>query len=609
MKRFEDMEQEEKEQLIKEYYSWLLDVPKEEIELEREIEYSFAGMYQDPYIYYPKLIGDLYRTDAMQKMGRITQLGTEIIGDGVSKQNRLDHCKHTAYLRLEESIYLLQEGKLYNNIVEANNLKIYLLAEEVKAALHDIGHSPFSHQVESVLNKLVDKIEIEYDEQYKNAEDFIPLEIEGDEERNLKISHEDIGKMYIEHDEQINEILSRVQGLKEALYTVMEEDVFSNRQHNEGNFDTDRKSYMLRDALYYGKPKNYIYPMYNRLFFKKGTDSQITDQEDATLDLNSIDIIDVYDDKDFEKVFKFLIERRDAYKERYFSPLRQVVETYIGFFLEKVYYSKDTTTLEITKFVDMYFKLIKYKGLRQEDYEFFKSFDEIKMYSEIINIAQNAKEESLKTYATMMIPKIEVFMDMVAEMIKNTTFTKQGELNKKRIRHQIQDILESSENDIFKKNIESKDFFRKNVIIVENLEEVPEEYRNHFRYSQKRIRIYDKSQPLYFHDVDGKIVPLDKHSRCQEVLSSYNIKLEDLYEKEVIDVYYCIIPELLSKGYTWDDINKLKTSVREYEFEHKPEISMKRHKTPERKRQLDGSIKVNDPLKDFYTKRAVGGER
>ena len=164
MQRFEDMTRQEKEKLMREYYSWLFEVPIEEIEIEREIEYSFAGTYHDPYIYYPKLIGDLYRTDAMQKMGRITQLGTEIIGDGVSKQNRLDHCKHTAYLRLEESIYLWQEGKLYRDIVQANNLKIYLLAEEVKAALHDIGHSPFSHQVESVLNKLVDKIEIEYDD-------------------------------------------------------------------------------------------------------------------------------------------------------------------------------------------------------------------------------------------------------------------------------------------------------------------------------------------------------------------------------------------------------------------------------------------------------------
>ena len=608
MQRFEDMTRQEKEKLMREYYSWLFEVPIEEIEIEREIEYSFAGTYHDPYIYYPKLIGDLYRTDAMQKMGRITQLGTEIIGDGVSKQNRLDHCKHTAYLRLEESIYLWQEGKLYRDIVQANNLKIYLLAEEVKAALHDIGHSPFSHQVESVLNKLVDKIEIEYDEQYKKAEDFIPLEIEGDEERKLKISHEDIGKMYIEYDEQINEILSRIPGLKDALYTVIEEDVFSNKQHTEGNFDVDRKSYMLKDALYYGKPKNYIYPIYKRLFFEKGTGKQIIDQDDVNLDLDSIDIIDVYDDKDFEKVLKFLIERRDAYKERYFSPLRQVLETYIGFFLEKVYYSKDKTTLDITRFVGMYFKLINYKGLRKVDYEFLKLVDELKMYSEIINIAQNAKNESLKTYATMMLPQIRVLMDMIFDMIKNTAFTKLGESNKKRIRHQIQDILESSENDKFKKNIETNDFFRKNVIIVENLEEVPEEYRKHFRNSQKRIGIYDKSQPIYFRDSDGKIVPFDKHPRCQEVLKLYGLKPEDLYKKEVIDVHYCIIPELENEGYTWDYIKELQSSVHEYEFEHKPEFSMKSHKTPERERKLDGSIKVKDPVTDFYTNR-VGGER
>lgn len=588
MRRFEDMEQQEKESLIKRYYSWLLEVPEEQIELEREIEYSFAPIYNDPYIYYPKLIGDLYKTDAMQKMRRISQFGIKIVGDGVSKQNRLDHCKHTAYLRLEESIYLWQQGgEVYNDVVEKNNLKKYLFAEEIKAALHDIGHAPFSHEMEASANNLVDEINFEYDESYPKASDFIPIQIDENKKGDLKVSHEDIGKMYIQNDKQINEILGRISGLKEALFTVIDQDVFNNKQHNEGNFDVDRKSYMLRDSLYYGEPLNYIYPIYKRLFFVKGTDKQILDSNDVNLDLRNIDIADVYENKDYEKGFEFLVDREKEYEERIYSPLCQVINKHIQYFLNTAYFSKDKTTKEIKRYIDTYLKLIKYHGLRKDDYDFFKSFDEIDMYSEILNIAQNSKDIFLKEIATMMLPEIRVFMDMIADMLGNDNRKDTLELSlekksKRKIVQQIYSLIEK-DNELLRR-IKSRNFLRENVIVMEHLpENVQNKYGNIIKHLRKKLTIYDKNEPLLFYDSNGEIKKFDEHSKFPE----------QFREERYIDVYYIIIPELLRDGWNQKDIDSLKADTKdhEYYFEYKPKISMRTHKTPGAER---------DHLYDFY---------
>ena len=539
-KRFEDMEQQEKEQLIKEYYSWLFEIPVEEIELEREIEYSFARTYEDPYIYYPKLMGDLYRTDSMQRMGRISQLGSKIIGDGASKQNRSDHCKHTAYLRLEESIYLWRDsGDLYKAIVKKNKLKKFLFAEEIKAGLHDIGHSPFSHEMENALNNFAKEFQIEDDDEYKNSSDFILLYTSNPS----KVTHEDIGKMYIKNDAQINEILSRIPGLKNALLTVIDEDIFNNKSHSEGNFDVDRKSYMLRDALFYGNPADYIYPMYKRLFFEKGTHKQITDPKDANIDLSNIDIIDVYDTEDYDTVLNFLQDRVAEYKERLYSPLCQVENNYIEYFLKTVYMSQDKTTAEITKYIDTYLKLIKYRGLRKEDYDFFRSFDEIKMYSNILNIAQNAENDFLKQVTTMMLPEIRVFMDMIADMLENSNQQKKLESSpsnnaEQKIVEQIYSIIHK-DNDLLRR-IKNRNYLRENVIIVKDVPpEVIETYgENIFTHSRKKIRIYDESEPLFFLDSNGEIKKIENHSKCPNDLN---------LGYEYVDVYYCIIPELISQ--------------------------------------------------------------
>ncbi len=134
-----------KKEVIEEFFKWIFD--REEVELTEEVDLSLASSYYDPNIYYPKEIEAFFNTDAMKRLGRISQLGLAVSENENLYHNRLDHSKGTYYRKLEELIYLTSDDN-YRKYIENNNLKLYLLAELIKEAGHDIGHLPLSHIME-----------------------------------------------------------------------------------------------------------------------------------------------------------------------------------------------------------------------------------------------------------------------------------------------------------------------------------------------------------------------------------------------------------------------------------------------------------------------------
>ena len=74
MIRLEDLPT--KEELIKKYYSWLLD--STDIKLEKEIDICLPVSDRDCFIYYPETLHDLFHTQSLQKLDRISQLSSII---------------------------------------------------------------------------------------------------------------------------------------------------------------------------------------------------------------------------------------------------------------------------------------------------------------------------------------------------------------------------------------------------------------------------------------------------------------------------------------------------------------------------------------------------
>ena len=134
-----------KKEITKDFFQWLFE--KEEIELTSEIDFSLCPYYNDPYIYYPQEIKNFFDTKAMKRLGKIGQLGLTISKNENSYHTRLEHSKGTYNRKLEELIMLYQNDN-YKKHIEDNNMKLYLIAELIKEAGHDIGHLPLSHIME-----------------------------------------------------------------------------------------------------------------------------------------------------------------------------------------------------------------------------------------------------------------------------------------------------------------------------------------------------------------------------------------------------------------------------------------------------------------------------
>ena len=186
---------ESKEPLIRDFFTWLFDddrIINKEVILEKEIDLTLAPYYMDPNIYFPKQIFDFFNTKAMKRLGRVSQLGLVINDFPNTYHNRLDHSKGVYYRKLEEMLYNFQNPDWKKNI-ESQKMKLYLLADLIKMAGHDIGHPPLSHELEMHLF------------QYKGA-------------------HEVIGKRIMLEDSEIQSLLNSIsKDLPSALKNLYKE--------------------------------------------------------------------------------------------------------------------------------------------------------------------------------------------------------------------------------------------------------------------------------------------------------------------------------------------------------------------------------------------------
>ena len=154
MTDFEDLQNMvTKEEIINEFFTWLFndeDVKDKSVVLKSEIDLSLAHDYFDPKIYFPEQIYRFFQTPAMRRLGRISQLSLSVNEFPNTYHDRLEHSKGVYNRKLEEMIYNFKSTK-WRQYIENYNLKIYLIAELIKIAGHDIGHFPFSHAMEEQL--------------------------------------------------------------------------------------------------------------------------------------------------------------------------------------------------------------------------------------------------------------------------------------------------------------------------------------------------------------------------------------------------------------------------------------------------------------------------
>lgn len=563
-----------KENLIQDFYRWLFDdnnVFDKSVILEKEVDISLAPYYTDPYIYYPKQIANFFNTKAMQRLGRISQLALANDIYPNIYHSRLEHSKGVYNRKLEEFLYHFQDSN-WRKHIEENHLKLYLLADLIKMAGHDIGHLPLSHLMETEILS------------YRGA-------------------HEDLGKRIMLEDPEIQNILLKISPkLPDILNNLYNKHIMNFKEHDESNFDVDRCDYVSRDYLYFGLPIHLPYSHYESISVELDLNSKPIENNDGSIKTsnNSKRKIDVYDEKQLPIIERLLEKRLDGYRLIYSNPLVFAHEKTINAFfkafkLKSQLFNSDLKTL-ISDFKD--------KGIDKIDLEKLLKWDDIKLYSEIINIAENHPDSNVRDLATMTIPNMEAFLNMIYSHLDLKNHSKQ-DLSTQDLKflQKIKSLIISNSN--LGKNLKNPNFTDENTIffdeptskvlqcklhsITPTLKNDPSLINTHLIFQ----RAYSSDEPIYIRDSNGKIYELSKHPKRKYDWNNISINSHS---------NFAYIPYLRLCGISENIISKLQnisTGVSTYSIPKEtyfPKVNMQ-------------PLQVGNSLESYFSKLDTSDER
>lgn len=473
-----------KEPLIKNFFTWLFDdnrIIDKNVILEKELDIALAPHYEDANIYYPKQISAILDTKAMKRLGRISQLDLAIEVFPNLYHNRLEHSKGVYYRKLEEMLYNFQHPEWKANI-ENRKLKLYLLADLIKMLGHDIGHLPLSHA----------------------------LEIQILSQRG---AHEIIGKRIMLENPEIHSILTSISpDLPNTLKDLYDKNILNFKEHDESNYDVDRLDYISRDNLYAGNPVHIPHLQYTTIpviMNDKGC-AKFNDDNSILVSTSSHSTIDVYDYDSLHIIENFLETRESGYINMYLATKTHIRENSISALFKTFLKTNSKSGTNLKHFVTR----LKSVDLNIDDLSFLLDWDDLKFYSEILDIAENHEDNNVQFLATMTIPSMNTFLTMIYSHLniynKGQSYSEEDKKFLKNIKKIIQ------EQTTLSSNLRNVDFAMDNTLIFPQDEPLPTNYstfiNDGFINSHSvKIKAYNPNEPIYIKGSDGKIYELSHH--------------------------------------------------------------------------------------------------
>ena len=184
-------------------------------------------------IKFPKLMWDIIDTPQFQRLRKLHQLSSSYFIFMGDNHSRFEHCLGTGYLSQDLIIRCFNILKEYNEETE-----IYSQCVSIAGLCHDIGHGPFSHSFNVVLEKMgIDDWEHE-EFGGKIIENLIY-------EKNLK---EEI------NEEKLKLINSLIIGDKKNNNSIYKDYdwIFQIVSNKENSIDVDKFDYIMRDIYHSG---------------------------------------------------------------------------------------------------------------------------------------------------------------------------------------------------------------------------------------------------------------------------------------------------------------------------------------------------------------------
>lgn len=514
--KLEDMNS--KKEAFQDFFEWLYDdnrIENNSVKLHSEIDLSLAHTYSDANIYYPTQFEDFFETKAMSRLGRISQLGLAVTHFPNLYHNRLEHSKGVLNKKIEELFYNYQNPS-WKKYIEENNLKLHLIAELIKMAGHDIGHPPLSHAME---------------EQIFGSRGV----------------HEEIGdRIMLENKDIQNVLLSISPELPSILAELYEKDFLNFKNHDESSYDVDRMDYLSRDSLYLGYNLNLPTQNYESICVETDENNIPICNSDNSIKTNNLGktYIDVYDFSSLPEIEKALLLREDRYKDVYMSKYVHSAERCISRFLEAFLSSPSEYAGSDFKEFLTYLKSTEVEDI---DLDKFIEFDEIQLYSKLLNIAEKHENTNIQLLATMIIPNMDAFLNLLYSHLKVHSDKKDFTESDKEFLKRIKQLIKSDST--LACNLKDKDFLDKNTLVFPEDVEFP--YDEALLTDRKiKIKSYKKSEPIYIKDNTGKIFELSNHPN-----RSYDWANKESY----LHLRFAHIPYLRYKGLSEEEIEHLKS--------------------------------------------------
>ena len=536
---------ENKKQRFQEFFSWLFE--NKDLDISSETDLSLCPTYLDPDIYFPKPIKDFFDTKAMQRLGHISQLGLAISDDHNLYHTRLEHSKGVYNRKLEEFFYKFQ-SPIWRKQIEDANFKIYLIAELIKSAGHDMGHFPYSHAFEE---QIIDK----------------------------RGFHEEITRLLMYKDPEIQKVLTNIDpSLPGVMKEVMDEHISNFDEHDESSYDNDREDYLQRDAFYSGFKIPLFTQQYKTYQVQLDQNGMPAKYPDGSIILKNnsnkpnttsmIPTIDVYEYSSLNEILKTLRLRAKQYSTIYMSPNTIYKETSISCFLEAFLKSKSDCGKELKDYLN-HLKEAKF-NVDKIDIEEIKSWDEIKLYSSLLDIARNHEDENLRDLAAMIIPPLPGFLNLVnsfTNIVANPDSNSSYSEDTKRLLSQIKQLLTSKdEKDLALLNkLKDGNFQQNNILLIDSKSaniDVSYPLISTFYCSNSS---YKQSEPIYVKDKTGRIYELSTHPEVNK---------EELLRPEKHTQTFLNIPFLKFHGISPEHIEYLKTKFNTPKKPEKPDTDL-----------------------------------
>ena len=530
MIRLEDVEN--KQEVFNDFFIWLFDddrINNKSISLTGEIDLSLCHDYIDANIYYPHQIKAFFDSTPMQRLSRISHLGLVVNEIPNMYHNRLEHSKGVYYRKLEELFYNFQNSE-WVKYIESNNLKLYLIADLIKMAGHDIGHLPYSHAMEE---QLLGKRGV----------------------------HEDIGKRIMLESPEIQSILSSISSeLPKIMEELYNSKVLNFYEHDESNYDNDRIDFLTRDSLYYGSFNYLPVQPYESIRVKTDKNGIPICNPDYSIseDNSGNSYIDVYEFSSLQEVEKALELREEQYKKIYIHPRVQAFEHSIQDFIIAFLSTESDVGINLRN----YLMSIKNSNIENLDLNTFVNFDEINLFSELLDIAKSHENTNVRDLATMIIPRLDAFLNIIYSHLQVYNKKHSYSDSDKTFLQKVKKII--TDNDETSINLRDKNFLDDNIIfLLDDKNPILENRQDLISSYNYCLNTYKISEPIYVRDIHGKIYELSKHP---------NRKCNWDKKQFLLHSNFVHVPFLRFNGITKDAIENLRKTAKSYQC---PEISLK----------------------------------